>query len=233
MPQLALRWATSLGAGLGLCRRWPFAVVLLWLPGERGNPVRRVRAPVSAPEGGNGALPAPSPPSMQGRAFSPAPAAVCLLLAPGQRDPLYSGRVTAFVPVPPLKRFSVSRPLYPPHRAGAGLMLSSPAQRVGMAPQQVGCTELAPSSGTVFPSPVFPSPVFPLVGVSEQACLCFWPPLDTEQCSLDFPGGKEELCAATGRSPKTHGWRNCPALPLLSEDGAKPLSGSVGTVTRP
>ncbi|XP_053796487.1 uncharacterized protein LOC128786844 [Vidua chalybeata] len=50
VPRLALRWATSLCAGLGLCCGWPFALVLLWLRGERGNPVRRVRAPVSAAE---------------------------------------------------------------------------------------------------------------------------------------------------------------------------------------
>ncbi|XP_032545206.1 uncharacterized protein LOC116787570 [Chiroxiphia lanceolata] len=48
---------------------WPLAMVLLWLPGERGNPVRRVRAPISAPEGRNGALPTPGPPCKQGRAF--------------------------------------------------------------------------------------------------------------------------------------------------------------------
>lgn len=64
VPQLALCWATSLCAGLGLCCGLPFAVVLLWLPGERGNTIRRVRAPVSAPEGGNGTLPAPSPTTM-------------------------------------------------------------------------------------------------------------------------------------------------------------------------
>ncbi|XP_051652074.1 elastin-like [Manacus candei] len=45
--------------------RWPFAIALLWLPGERGNrPVRRARVPASAPEGGNGALPTPSPPAL-------------------------------------------------------------------------------------------------------------------------------------------------------------------------
>ncbi|XP_064517637.1 serine/arginine repetitive matrix protein 2 [Pseudopipra pipra] len=72
--------ARRLGAGRPPCKqgwvlclawRWPFAIALLWLPGERGNrPVRRVRVPASAPEGGNGALPTPSPPCKQGRAFS-------------------------------------------------------------------------------------------------------------------------------------------------------------------
>ncbi|XP_064275279.1 uncharacterized protein LOC135299788 isoform X5 [Passer domesticus] len=91
----------------GLCCGWPFAVVLLWLPGERGNPVRRVRAPVSAPEGGKRSSPGPqpsSPVSRVGQGFSSAPAAFCLPLPPAQRDPLYSGRVTACFPFPALKR---------------------------------------------------------------------------------------------------------------------------------
>ncbi|XP_064521572.1 collagen alpha-2(I) chain-like [Pseudopipra pipra] len=66
--------AGRLGAGRPPCKqgrvlcfawRWPFAIALLWLPGERGNrPVRRARVPASAPEGGNGALPTPGPPAL-------------------------------------------------------------------------------------------------------------------------------------------------------------------------
>ncbi|XP_053825815.1 uncharacterized protein LOC128803184 [Vidua macroura] len=88
VPRLALHWAPSLSAGLGLCCAWPFAVVLLWLPGERGN----------------------------------------------ARDPLYSGRVTAHVPVPALKRLSASRPLRPPWSARAGSDAFLSRSVLGMAP---------------------------------------------------------------------------------------------------
>ncbi|KAL9845848.1 uncharacterized protein GJ701_008150 [Geothlypis trichas] len=39
VPRLSLCWATSLCAGLVFAVVGPFALVLLWLPGERGNPV--------------------------------------------------------------------------------------------------------------------------------------------------------------------------------------------------
>ncbi|XP_014115257.1 PREDICTED: uncharacterized protein LOC106628604, partial [Pseudopodoces humilis] len=44
-------------AGSLRCSRWPFAIGLLLLARERGSPVRRVRAPVSAAKGGSGAPP--------------------------------------------------------------------------------------------------------------------------------------------------------------------------------
>ncbi|XP_030826244.1 uncharacterized protein LOC115916668 [Camarhynchus parvulus] len=45
VPRLCLRWATSLRAGLVLAVLGPFALVLLWLPGERGDPVKEGESP--------------------------------------------------------------------------------------------------------------------------------------------------------------------------------------------
>lgn len=111
-------------------------------------------------------------PCKQGRAFPQTQqfSACCRPLA--SVTPCTQGFVTAFVSVPALKRLSVSRPLCPPCSAGQGQVQGFPLPLSGRNGflEQVGCTEFAPSSGTVFLSPVFP-----LVGVSEEVCLCFSP----------------------------------------------------------
>ena len=149
------------GSGLCFCSRWPFAILLLWLPGESGNPVRRVRATVSAPEGEMELSGPPAHPVSRGGPF-PRPRRLSACWRPGQRDPLESGRVTAFAPWPPVKPLGMLRPLWPPCSPGGRSEALLSCSGVGMAPQ----TLAAQSSLSLLGSSVFPCPCL---------CLCVRP----------------------------------------------------------
>ncbi|XP_036257095.1 uncharacterized protein LOC118698121 [Molothrus ater] len=115
----------------GLCCARPFAVVLLWLPGERGDPVKEGESPCLRTAGGKRSSPGPQPSYPVSRAgLFPQPrqlSACCWPLA--SVTPCTRGVSQPASPVPVLKRFSTSRPLWPPLSARAGLTLSPPAQR--------------------------------------------------------------------------------------------------------
>ena len=153
---IPVSWAGSL-LSLAFCRRAPLAA---W---REGQPCKEGESPcLRTCGGGNGALPDPSPACKQARAFS----------QPSGFVPV-SGRWAALPPVagahgrlfpccaPGAPQCAEPPVAFPQCRGLSAAFL--PGLAVGMSARHVGCTELAPSSGTVLPSPVFP-----LVGTSER-----------------------------------------------------------------